>query len=214
MTSRTSYFVGICGASGSGKSTFVRQLVDRIGSDSVAVVTMDNYYKPITEQPKDSQGIENFDLLESFDIERFVDDVLTLKEGKSIALDQYTFNNALADKKTIHVIPAPVVIVEGLFVYAVSELVDLFDIKLFVDVHDHKRLIRRIKRDMVERNYGPEMVMHQWEHHVYPAYKTLIEPYKEQVDLIINNNISLHNSVEIIGGYIQNIALKGKAHKE
>lgn len=93
-------------------------------------------------------------------------------------------------------------IIEGLFIYHYPELRSLFDLKLFVHAKDNLKLIRRIKRDRVERNYPLEDVIYRYEHHVMPAFEKYIEAYREDSDIIINNNKSFENSLEVIRAFI------------
>ncbi|MGA0233474.1 MAG: uridine kinase family protein, partial [Saprospiraceae bacterium] len=130
-------------------------------------------------------------------------DIQNLKNDEAISRKEYVFNNEKAQSKTITIKPAPVMIIEGLFIYHYPELRSLFDLKLFVHAKDNLKLIRRIKRDRVERNYPLEDVIYRYEHHVMPAFEKYIEAYREDSDIIINNNKSFENSLEVIRAFIQ-----------
>jgi len=197
------YIIGISGGSGSGKTTFLNHLKSHFENDSVSFISLDNYYQPREKQKIDDQGIRNFDLPESIISEDLVKDILTLRSGQSIERLEYVFNNAEAEPTKIITKPAKVYIVEGLFIYHYPELKKLFDLKLFIHAKDCIKLIRRIKRDKVERNYPLEDVIYRYEHHVLPSYESYIEKYKEDVDLIINNNQSFDQALELIKTFIK-----------
>ena len=125
------YIIGITGGSGSGKTLFLKKLLDHFVSDEVCLISQDNYYKPREEQPVDDKGVKNFDLPISIDFEAYKNDILALKEGKSVIQKEYTFNNPSATPKQIELNPAPVIVVEGIFVLHYQEIADLLDLKVF-----------------------------------------------------------------------------------
>ncbi|MEQ9302949.1 MAG: uridine kinase, partial [Marinoscillum sp.] len=136
--------VGITGGSGSGKTLFLRQLMAAFGPEEVSLLSLDNYYKPRNEQPKDDRGIENFDLPESLDRERFSLDLKKLKSGQDLTLKEYTFNNAAKEPKLIHIKSTPIIVVEGIFTFYYEEINDLLDFKIFIEAPDYLMLTRRI----------------------------------------------------------------------
>ncbi len=198
-----SIIIGISGGSGSGKTTFIKNLEARFQNEEVSFISFDNYYKPREQQQSDGKGIKNFDLPESMDIEAFLSDLNELINGNEISRIEYTFNNAESIPEKITIKPGKVIIVEGLFIYHYPALKEKFDLKLFVSANDEIKIIRRIKRDKVERNYPLEDVLYRYENHVIPSYKRYIEPYKSEMDLIINNNQNFQRAEEVIQLYIQ-----------
>lgn len=182
------YFIGITGASGTGKTTFLRKLTEGFGSDKLCVVSQDNYYLPREQQVQDHVGKENFDLPSSIDHVRMLADLKKLAAGEAITLKEYTFNNKDADAKDVVMNPAPIIVVEGLFVMHYPEMREMFDLKLFLHAREHLALKRRIIRDQVERNYPLDDVLYRYEYHVMPAFDLYIKPYMDEADLVIHNN--------------------------
>ena len=201
--SKKHYIIGISGGSGSGKTSFLKELKKRLEGKDVCFISLDNYYLPRDEQYTDGEGIKNFDLPESINARNLKRDIDQLLEGKSVIKDEYVFNNERANASTIELKPAKIYIVEGLFIYHYEELKSIFDIKLFVHAKDNIKLIRRIKRDQIERNYPVEDVIYRYEHHVLPSFEKYINNYKEDVDIIINNNKSFKPGLEMLHSLIE-----------
>lgn len=197
------YIIGISGGSGSGKTTFVRKLKSLFSEEQVCFISLDNYYLPREEQYTDPNGIRNFDLPQSIESERLLGDIDKLKKGDIISKKEYVFNNEQAIAEEIKISPAPVIIIEGLFIYHYPSIKDLFDLKLYIYAKDNLKLIRRIKRDRTERNYPLEDVIYRYEHHVMPSYEKYIKAYKDDADIIINNNKDLEKGLEVIAAFIR-----------
>lgn len=196
------FIIGICGGSGSGKTSFIRRLRDQFTEAELCIVSQDDYYKPRHEQKADGKGILNFDLPNSIDKKSLRQDIERLKNGEVVTRVEYTFNNEQAEPKPLTFHPAPVIIVEGLFVFHYKKLAPLFDLKIFINAKDNLKVIRRILRDRVERNYPLEDVLYRYEHHVLPAYERFIEPYREEADVVINNNQDFNRGLAVITGFI------------
>lgn len=192
------FIIGISGGSGSGKTTFVKDLAKSFSSDQVCLLSQDNYYKPREEQVVDQTGEKNFDLPESFKEEEYHKDVLKLINGEDVVLKEYVYNNPLAEPKFITYNAAPIIIIEGIFVFHFKDVSDLMDFKIFIDADEHIKLIRRIQRDQIERNYPLEDVLYRYQHHVFPSYQRFILPYKPQCDIVVNNNVSFENAMNTV----------------
>lgn len=192
--------IGVTGGSGSGKTLFIQKLVDNL--DDVSVHSMDNYYILRNQQPKDEQGIENFDTLESIDLNRYIDDLKTLISGKSISIEEYNYNNSNAEKKIIEVQGAKTILVEGIFSLFIEDLRKLLDLKLFIEAPGYLMLKRRIIRDAEERGYDLGDVLYRFENHVTPAYKNYIEPSRQYADIIIPNHDNFDKALEVITSFI------------
>ncbi|HOU47383.1 MAG TPA: uridine kinase [Chitinophagales bacterium] len=192
------FVIGISGGSGSGKTTFVKELAASFSPEQVCILSQDNYYKPREEQVIDSIGEKNFDLPESFKEEEYHQDVLKLLSGEEVILTEYTYNNELAQPKKVFYKPAPVIVIEGIFVFHFIDVSNLMDLKIFIDADEHIKLIRRIQRDKIERNYPLEDVLYRYQHHVFPAYEKFIQPYKSSCDIIVNNNISFDDAMDAL----------------
>ncbi len=191
--------IGVTGGSGSGKTLFINRLIERL--PAVAIHSMDNYYIKRTLQPKDDKGVENFDTLESIDLEKYVEDLKLLIDGQSLELEEYNYNNPDADKKVIEVKSADIILVEGIFALYTEKLRELLDLKLFIEAPGFLRLKRRIIRDE-ERGYDLEDVLYRFEHHVTPAFHNYIEPSRKWADIIIPNHHNFEKGLEVVLAFL------------
>lgn len=203
------YIIGITGGSGSGKTTFIKALREYFSTTELCILSQDDYYRPRNEQYTDSKGVKNFDLPTSIDADAFEADLMKLLKGETVTLQEYTFNNEKATPKMLTFSPAPVIIVEGIFVFHFEAIKELLDLKIFLHAKENLKVIRRIKRDQVERNYPIEDVLYRYEHHVMPTFERYIQPYREDADIIVNNNSHFEKGLEVLKGYIVN-QLKNK----
>ncbi len=199
------YLVGITGGSASGKTTFLNRLLAAFPEDQVCLVSQDNYYHPRDQQILDDQGVHNFDLPASIDAAAYAADVLALSQGREVRRQEYTFNNAAATPKQLVFRPAPIVVVEGIFVLHFAEIAKLLDLKVYIDAQEHVKLHRRIVRDRDERGYDLADVLYRYTHHVAPTYEKFIAPYKHEADVVIPNNQHFEKGLEVLIGF-----LKGK----
>ena len=200
---KTPYIIGITGGSGSGKTRFLNTLLEQFSSTQVCLVSQDNYYRKRDEQPVDSQGVKNFDLPESIDFDEYKNDIMALKEGRSVKRLEYTFNNPGSSPKEIELKPAPVIVVEGIFVLYYKEIADVLDLKVFIEAKDYIKLKRRIIRDDKERGYDLDDVLYRYEHHVMPTYDKYIKPYKKDADIIIPNHKDFSEAMEVMTSFIR-----------
>ncbi len=192
------FIIGISGGSGSGKTTFVKELAKNFSTEQVCILSQDNYYKPREEQVTDHTGEKNFDLPVSFKENEYHNDVLKLINGEDVVMKEYTYNNPLAEPSYITYKSAPIIIIEGIFVFHFKDVSNLMDLKIFIDADEHIKLIRRIQRDQIERNYPIEDVLYRYQHHVFPSYQQFILPYKPSCDIVVNNNISFENALNAV----------------
>lgn len=181
------FVVGVAGGSGSGKTTMVRGLRDLLPPGEVCLISQDDYYHPIEQQPLDANGQVNFDLPQCLDLDRLTRDIRSLLAGGSLRRREYTFNMACSEDRWLEIQPAPVILIEGLFVLHHGPLRELLDLKVFVDTDLDRQLERRLARDMAERGYSAEAIHYQWQYHVLPAYRMYLEPYREHCDLHLDN---------------------------
>lgn len=197
------FVIGISGGSGSGKTTFVKELRKLFKPEDVCILSQDNYYKPREEQVTDDRNEKNFDLPESFKEETYHQDVLRLINGEDVVIKEYTYNNPLAEPAVVVYKPSPVIIIEGIFVFHFADVSALMDLKIFIDADEHIKLIRRIRRDQIERNYPLDDVLYRYQHHVFPSYQKYILPYKLECDIVVDNNISFDDALQEIRETIQ-----------
>jgi uridine kinase len=197
------YIIGVTGGSGSGKTTFLKELRHAFSLEDLCVLSQDNYYRPRSEQAIDESGVHNFDRLESIDLQDFERDIDLLSKGESIKRQEYVFNNAEKTPSILEFQSAPVIIVEGLFVFASDVIRRLLDMKVYIYAHEVKKVIRRIKRDGIERNYPIEDVLYRYEHHVMPSFESYIKPIMESADIIINNNYNMEAALLLFQSMIR-----------
>lgn len=201
--SKKPYTLGITGGSGSGKTHFLKLLASHFSEREVCLISQDHYYKPISQQPRDKNGVENFDLPTAIDRDLFLADVLKLKSGQSVLKTEYTFNKQSTEPQVFEFQPAPILIVEGLFVCYFEEIAKELDLKIFIEAKEHLMVGRRIKRDQIERGYDLSDVLYRYENHVMPIFESLIEPLKHQADLVIPNNGNASVSALVVAGFLR-----------
>lgn len=195
---RQPYTIGITGGSGSGKTYFIKELAAHFRPDEICLISQDHYYKAREVQATDAEGVKNFDLPSSIDHEQLANDIVSLKSGNTLVRTEYVFNNPGARPQMLEFKPAPIVIVEGLFVQYFPEIEQELDLKIFIEAKDHVKLTRRIRRDNEERGYDLEDVLYRYQNHVMPVYESMIEPLKHKSDLIIPNNKNFKNALQIL----------------
>ena len=200
---RKPYLVGITGGSGSGKTYFLNQLLDAVGKENICLVSQDNYYRPLREQPVDKNGVSNFDTPESLDFVAYTKDVMALCAGQTIEREEYTFNSPTVKPKTLVFESRPIIILEGIFVLYYKEIAKLMDLKLFIEAKEAIKIKRRIIRDNKERGYDLNDVLYRYENHVLPAYENYIEPVKGFADLIVPNNKQCKRALRVVISHLK-----------
>lgn len=178
--------VGLTGLSGAGKSYFVNKLKEHLG-DNLTIVGFDDYYKPLEDQVIDDKGEANYDLPTALYSERFHKDLLQLIEYHPVILKKYQFEHYDAPEVVEIVSPAPILLVEGLFVMEFEPVDQLLEVRLFIECDIDLCFERRLARDIAERNIPESRSRHQWNHHVLPAFEKFILPHKSRCDLVIEN---------------------------
>ena len=132
------FIIGVTGGSGSGKTSFVRKLKSDFDSSKVAFLSQDDYYHPREQQVMDENGYRNFDLLDSIDHKLFAEDISTIINGHSLTKTKYVFNNPYAEPEQFTVQPAPLILIEGLFVFHFEEIRNLMDLRVFIHADEQK----------------------------------------------------------------------------
>ncbi|HWK99481.1 MAG TPA: hypothetical protein VNQ55_06025 [Parapedobacter sp.] len=182
------FVVGIAGSSGSGKTFFLKCFLNHFAAHEVALISQDDYYIPANTKTKEENKLYNFDLPTAIDRAAFERDIRLLFEGHTVYRNEYTFNNAALKPKLIETRPAPILIVEGLFIFYYEEVNALLNHRIFLHADEEVALQRRLKRDIMERGYDEDNVQYKWANHVMPAYHKYLLPFREQCDRIIINN--------------------------
>ncbi len=189
MNNKSPLIIGIAGGSGSGKTFFLNSFLHHFKNDEVTLLSQDDYYIPAGEMTQEENKLYNFDLPSTIDDEQFLIDIKKLIKGDVVYKKEYNFNNPLAVVKILEINPAPILIVEGLFILHFKAISDLLSLRIFIEADESVALQRRIKRDGMERGYPEDDVLYKWENHVVPAYKEFLLPYREKCNkVIINNN--------------------------
>lgn len=188
------YFIGVAGGSGSGKSTVARNVLEAVGPEDVTYIQQDSYYRDLKHLPSDVRMQLNFDHPDAFDQHLFLQHLQALQQGQDIAKPLYDFKSfTRIGSETVA--PRKVILVEGILVLAQEELRNLLDIKIYVDTDADLRIIRRIKRDVIERGRSLEYVIHQYLDTVRPMHQQFIEPNKRFADIVIpeggNNQVAM-----------------------
>ncbi|MEZ5172766.1 MAG: uridine-cytidine kinase [Bacteroidia bacterium] len=196
--SKRPYLVGISGGSASGKTSFLKHLRAALPENSTCVVSQDNYYLPQDQQLRDENGQINFDLPTSIHRDAFYSDMIRLSKGETIEIQEYTFNNAARIAQTITLEPAPVIIMEGLFIFHYEEIKNELDLRIYIEAREDIKLNRRLRRDKDERGYPEDVVMYQWHNHVMPSYRQFLQPYRDDSDIIVTNNTSYDKALEVV----------------
>lgn len=192
------FTIGITGGSGSGKTFFIKKLASHFAETDICLLSQDHYYHPREIQKTDSRGVKNFDLPEAIDQHQFLTDIKLLKSGAPVTKEEYVFNNPAVVPKMLTFRAAPILIVEGLFIFSFPEIEEQLDLKIFIEAKDYVKLTRRIIRDNEERGYDLNDVLYRYQHHVMPVYESVIEPLKHNADLIVPNNNSFERALTVL----------------
>ncbi|MBI3159961.1 MAG: uridine kinase [Chloroflexi bacterium] len=177
--------IGIAGGTGSGKTTVANAILDVVGRDKVAYVPHDAYYKDLSLLPPVQRAAVNFDHPDSLDTELMTKQISQLRRGQDVHLPIYDFTTHTRTRESVHVPARPIILVEGILIFAEPALRKAFDVKIFVDTDADIRLIRRLERDISERGRTTESVLHQYLSTVRPMHLEFVEPSKRYADVII-----------------------------
>lgn len=198
MNKNKPFIIGISGGSGSGKTFFLNCFLHHFKTDEVTLVSQDDYYIPPGEMTPEENKLYNFDLPATIDDKQFLHDIKRLINGEVVYKKEYNFNNPLAVVKMLEINPAPIIIVEGLFILHFKNIASLLDHKIFVEAEEAVALQRRIRRDGMERGYPENDVLYKWHNHVVPSYKEFLLPYKNNCHkVVINNNDSPDDIIKV-----------------
>jgi uridine kinase len=177
--------IGVAGGTGSGKTTIAQEILKRVGADRIAYIQHDSYYYDKAQMPLDARSLPNFDHPDSLETDLLIEHLKQLQAGQAIHVPLYDFTT---DSRTLHtrrVEAQPVILIEGLLIFAEKKLRELLDVKIFVDTDNDLRFIRRLKRDIAERGRSLESVIDQYLNTVRPMHLEFVEPNKRYADVII-----------------------------
>ena len=199
----TPLVIGVAGGSGSGKTTVSQAILERVGPERIAFLQHDSYYHDLSHLPMERRRQVNFDHPDALDNELLVNHVRRLKTGEEIELPLYDFKTHSRLNETRTVEPKPIVIVEGILIFADPRLLEQMDIKVFVDTPDDIRFIRRLRRDIAERGRTAESVIEQYLATVRPMHMQFVEPSKRHADVIIPEGGHNLVSIDLLSGKIR-----------
>ena len=187
--------IGICGGTGSGKTTLARRIIESVGREHVILIEQDSYYKDLADMPLDERRQANFDHPDSIDGVLLAEHLAALKAGKDVEIPVYDFKSHTRSSEVVKLSPKPVVVVEGILIFAEPKIAELLDVKVFVDTPDDIRFIRRLQRDIRDRGRTAESVIAQYYATVRPMHFEFVEPSKRNADIIIPEGA--HNDIGI-----------------
>lgn len=201
-----SLVIGVAGGTGSGKTTLTEALMDAFPGQT-AVMYHDSYYKAFPDLTYEERKAVNWDAPEAFDNAHMVADLKKLVAGEPIEMPLYDYSTYNPSDETQHVDPAPVIVVEGILIFAETAICNLIDIKIFVDTDADVRILRRIKRDVIERGRTLESVEKQYLETVKPMHELHVEPSKHNADIIVpeggRNLVALDMLIHRVRGAIK-----------
>lgn len=201
--------IGIAGGTGSGKTTVARKLAEKL-HEHIVVVSQDSYYKDQSHLPLEERQKLNFDHPNAIDFDLLVEQLRELKAGRDIEQPVYSYLTcSRSETETVHLSPAPIIIVEGILIFTCKKLMDELDIKVYVDADDDDRLMRVIARDIKERGKNVEWVMDRYTKTVKPMHLQFIAPSKRYADIIVPQGGHNRVAINILVATIKN-ALKEK----
>lgn len=194
--------VGVAGGSGSGKTTLTRKLLEKFG-DQITIVHHDNYYRAHNDLTYEERTRLNYDCPDAFETEMMIEHLQLLRQGRSVHCPVYDFTVHNRSGKVERIDPRPVILVEGILIFADPELAKLMDIKVFVDTDADVRLARRVVRDTEKRGRTVRSVVEQWQNTVKPMYEKFVEPSKKLADIIIPQGGKNPVALELLIGRIE-----------
>jgi uridine kinase len=197
--------IGIAGGSGSGKTTVLQQIIGEFGADPIAVLDHDAYYEDLSHLPPEKREQINFDHPDALETNLMREHLDRLIAGEAVEKPVYDFTTHTRRDETETVEPRPVIIIEGILVLAESQLEERMDIRIFVDAADDIRLMRRIRRDLEERDRSIEGILKQYERTVRPMHLEFVEPSKRDADVIIPRGGHNRVAIQMVMSRIQDL---------
>ena len=197
--------IGVAGGTGSGKTTITKRIVGEF-NDNVTVIMYDNYYKAHDDLTNEERSALNYDHPDAFDTDLFLEHLRMLKEGKTVEGPTYDFTVHNRSSETVTLKPAPVIVVEGILIFASQQICDLLDIKIFVDTDADERIVRRILRDVKSRGRTLESVTEQYLTTVKPMHEQFVQPSMRRADIVVlgggHNLVALEMIFDRIRGHL------------
>ncbi|KRK97943.1 uridine kinase [Secundilactobacillus odoratitofui DSM 19909 = JCM 15043] len=202
--------IGVTGGSSSGKTTVSRAIYDELANESIMILQQDAYYNDQAEMSMAERKAVNYDHPLAFDTDLLVQQLQQLRQNQSIEVPVYDYTKYTRSPETVHQDPKDVIIVEGILILDDERLRDLMDIKVFVDTDDDIRIIRRIERDIKERQRDLDGIIDQYLTTVKPMYHQFVEPTKRYADLIVPEGGENQVAIDLLTTKIRSILLQKK----
>jgi uridine kinase len=197
--------IGVAGGSGSGKTTVALKILERVGFDRVAYVPHDAYYRDASHLPAREHAQLNFDHPDSLDNDLMIAQIKILQSGRAVEIPVYDFKTDTRTAETRRMEPQPIIMIEGILIFADKRLRDLMDVKIYVDTDADLRLIRRLQRDIQERGRSPESVIAQYLKTVRPMHLEFVEPSKRYADVIIPEGGFNEVAIDMVAGRLRSL---------
>jgi len=199
---RSVLLIGVAGGTGSGKTTLARKLGEALGKD-VSIVEHDWYYRDRSQLPPASRSDINYDEPDALENNLLAEHLRGLKKAESVECPQYDFATHTRRSQTRRIVPARVVVIEGILLFAIPELRELFDLRIFVDTDDDIRLMRRITRDLLERGRDIQSIERQYFDTVRPMHLLHVAPSKRHAHLIVPEGGENAEALDVIVGRLR-----------
>ncbi|HEU5083890.1 MAG TPA: uridine kinase [Acidimicrobiales bacterium] len=200
--------LGVAGGSGSGKTSVVDKIVEDVGADRVAVLRHDRYYHDLRHLPLEERFQVNVDHPSAFDDDLFIEHVRALVAGQPVHTPRYDYATFTRIDGADTVEPRPVVLVEGILLFASARIRELVDVKVYVDADADLRLLRRLRRDVIHRGRTVEDVITQYERSVQPMHLEFVEPSKRWADVIVPRGVENVVGVDLVTSRIESLLLQ------
>ncbi len=201
--------VGVAGGTGSGKTTVANRILDRVGTEHITYIAHDAYYRDLSHLPETLRAQVNFDHPDALETELLIEHLKELRAGRPVEIPTYDFTRHTRTERTRRVEAAPLIIVEGILVFVEAELRDLFDVKIYIDTDADVRFIRRLRRDIEERDRSVESVCEQYLSTVRPMHLEFVEPSKRYADVIIPEGGFNEVAVEMVAARLRGLLADG-----
>ena len=179
------YVIGIAGGSGSGKSTFAKRIKEEF-ADSVSLISCDNYYLPHNDLTLEERAQLNYDAPEALEFDLMVSHIEALKNGQAVQCPVYDFTKHTRSDRTVEILPRPIILIDGILIFHDPKLREQADLKIYVETDADERILRRARRDIMERGRDLDSVIKQYLTTVKPMHNTYVNPTKVYADVILN----------------------------
>jgi uridine kinase len=202
--------IGVAGGTGSGKTTVAREILKRAGTDQISLIQHDAYYKDLSDLPPAQRAMRNFEHPDALDNQLLIAHLQALKAERAVEIPVYDFTTHTRTTETLRVESHPVLLLEGILIFADAALRSLMDVRIYVDTDPDIRFIRRLERDIAERGRTMESVIRQYLGTVRPMHQEFVEPSKRYADVIIPEGGFNEVAMEMVAARIRSLLEEGK----